>query len=113
MHPEPGHGCQPRLQLTELARVDAGLEDRLDPCSYSRRRSSELARPLAGKRRELVQEDPDVVGIPVDHVEQFFAELGQLRRRGTARLGDPIGADHHLVHHPVVDSGENSSLEPM
>src|ERR1035437_4835449 len=106
VHPEPSHGGQPRLQLTELARVDAGLEDRLDPFLVLAAALAELRRPLAGERRELVQEYPDVIRVAVDHVEQFLTKHGQLQRRRAARLGDAISTEHHLVHHPVVDCGE-------
>ena len=33
-------------------------------------------------------------------------------RRRPARLGDSIGAEHHLVHHPIVDRGEELLLRP-
>ena len=66
--------------------------------------------PLAGECRELVQEHPDVVGVPVDHVEQLVAEHGELLRRRTAGLGDAVGAEQHVVHHPVVDGGEELLL---
>ena len=53
-----------------------------------------------------------MIGVAVDDVEQLVAQHGQLRRRRPARLGDPIGAEHHLVHHPVVDGGEELLLRP-
>ena len=110
MHAEPRHGGQPRVEVAELACVDAGLEDRLDPSLVLAAPLAELLGPFAGERGELVQEDPDVVGVAVDHVEQLVAEHGQLLRRRAARLGDAVGADHHLVHHPVVDGGEQLLL---
>ena len=51
-----------------------------------------------------------MIGIAVDDVEQLVAQHGQLRRRRPARLGDAIGAEHHLVHHPIVDRGEELLL---
>ena len=108
--PEPCHGRQPRLQLAELARIDAGLQDRLDPSLVLAAPHTELRGAFAGERRELVQEDPDVIRIAVDHVEQLFTQHGQLLRRRTARLGDAIGAQHHLVHHSVVDGSEQLLL---
>ncbi len=53
-----------------------------------------------------------MIGVAVDDVEQLVAEHGQLGRRRPARLGHPVGADHHLVHHPVVDGGEQLLLRP-
>ena len=80
--------------------------------SYSRRRTRNVLGPLGGERRELVEEDPDVVGVAVDHVEQLVAQHRQLRGRRAARLGHPVGAEQHLVHHPVVDGGEQLLLRP-
>ena len=79
--------------LAELAGVDSGLQDRLHPPLVLPAPLSELLGPLAGQRRELVQEDPDVIGVAVDDVEQLVAEHGQLlatasrppRRRGRRR----------------------------
>ena len=110
MHAQPRHGRQPRVQLPELPRVNAGLQDRLDPSLVLTAPHPELGGPFARKRREFVQEDPDVIRIAVNHVEQLFTEQGQLRRRGTSRLSDPIGAQHHLVHHSVVDGSEQLLL---
>ena len=110
VHPEPRHGGQPRLQFTELARVDARLEHRLDPPLVAAAPLAELLGAVAGECRELVQEDPDVIRVAVDHVEQLLTEHGQLLRRRAARLGHTIGAEHHLVHHPVVDGGEQLLL---
>ena len=93
-------------QVAELAGIDAGLQDRLDPSLVLASTLAELRGPFAGECRELVQEDPDVIGVAVDHVEQLLAEHGQLLRRGAAGLGDPVGSEHHLVHHPVVDGGQ-------
>ena len=80
--------------------------------SYSRRRVAELLGAFAGERGELVEEDPDVVRIAVDDVEQLVAEHRELRRRRPARLGDAVGAEHHLVHDAVVDRGEELLLRP-
>ena len=110
VHAQPGQGGQPRVERAELARVDAGPEDRLDPALVLASPALELLGPLAGERRELVQEDPDVVGVAMDDVQQLVAEHGQLLRRRAARLGDPVGAEHHLVHHPVVDGDEERFL---
>ena len=71
---------------------------------------AELLGPFGGERRELVEEDPHVIGIAVDDVEQLVAQHGQLRRRRPARRGDAIRAEHHLVHHPIVDRGEELLL---
>ena len=101
---------QPRVEVAELARLDAGPQDRLDPPLVARAPLAELLGAFAGERRELVQEDPDVIRVAVDHVEQLVAEHGQLRRRRAAGLGDAVGAEHHLVHHPVVDGGEQLLL---
>ena len=51
-----------------------------------------------------------MIGVAVDDVEQLVAEHRQLLRRRTARLGDAIRAEHHLVHHPIVDGGEELFL---
>ena len=110
MHPEPRHRGQPRLHRSELARVDAGLEDGLDPLLVLAATLAELGGTLAGEGRELVEEDPDVIRVAVDHVEQFVTEHGQLLRRGPTGLGDAVGPEHHLVHHPVVDGGEKLLL---
>ena len=53
-----------------------------------------------------MQEDPDVIRVAMDHVEQLIAEHGQLLRGGTASLGDTFSTEHHLVHHPVMDGRE-------
>ena len=47
-----------------------------------------------------------MVGVAVDHVEQFVAEPGELLGRRTAGFVDSIGAAHHFVHHAVVDRDE-------
>jgi hypothetical protein len=57
-----------------------------------------------------VQEDPDVLGVAVDHVEQLVAEPGQLLGRRPTGLGHPLGAALHLVHDPVVDGREQLLL---
>ena len=46
----------------------------------------------------------------MDHVEQLVAEHRELGRRRSACGRDAIGAEHHLVHHPVVDRGEQLLL---
>ena len=110
MHPEPCHGGQSRLHGPELARVDTGLEDTFDPLLILATALAELGGTLAGEGRELVEEDPHVIGVAVDHVEQLVTEHGQLLRRGTTGPGDAVGPEHHLVHHPVVDRGEKLLL---
>ena len=110
MHAEPRERGEPRVDVTELARVDAGLQDRLDPALVLAPAHTELLGAFGGERGELVEEDPDVIGIAVDDVEQLVAEHGQLGRRRPARVGDAIGAEHHLVHHPIVDRGEELFL---
>ena len=110
MHAEPGTGGQPRVDVSELARVDPGSEDRLDLSFVLPPPAAELVDSAAGKRMELVQEDPDVIGVAMDHVEELVAEHGQLHRRRTAGLGYAPGAGDDLVHHPVVDGGEELLL---
>ena len=36
--------------------------------------------------------------------------MASCSRRRAARLGDAVGAEHDLVHHPVVDGGEELLL---
>ena len=110
VHPQPGHGRQPGLQITELSGFDSGLQDVLDPALVGAAALAELSRTVAGQRRELVQEHPHVVRVAVDDVEQLVAEHGQLLRRRPACRGDAVCAQHHLVHHPVVDGGEELLL---
>ena len=110
MHAEPRHGGQPGVEVTELARLDARLQDGLHPLLVGTAALTELLGPFAGERRELVQEDPDVIGVAVDDVEQLLAEHGELPRRRTTCLRDTIGTEHHLVHHTVVDGGEQILL---
>ena len=91
--------------------VDAGLQDRLDPSLVLPPAHAELLGAFGGERGELVEEHPHVIGIAVDDVEQLVAEHRQLRRRRCRRrLGDAIGAEHHLVHHAIVDRGEELFL---
>ena len=90
--------------------VDPGLQDRLDPSLVLPPAHAELLGAFVGERRELVEEDPDVIGIAVDDVEQLVAQHGQLLGRRPARVGDAIRAEHHLVHHPIVDRGEELFL---
>ena len=110
MHAEPRHGGQPGLHGTEFARVDAGLQDPLNPLFVGATAQAELLGPLAGERREFVQEDPDVVRVAMDDIEEFLAQHGQLPRRRASRLRHSIRAEHHLVHHPVVNGGEQILL---
>ncbi len=110
MHAEPRERGEPRVDVAELARVDAGLQDRLDPALVLAPAHAELLGALGGERRELVEEDPDVIGIAVDDVEQLVAEHRELRGRRPARGGDAIRAEHHLVHHAIVDRGEELLL---
>ena len=110
VHAEPREGGEPRVDVAELSRVDAGLQDRLDPPLVLAPPHAELLGAFARERGELVEEDPDVIGIAVDDVEQLVAEHRQLLRRRPARLRDAIGAEHHLVHHPIVDRGEELFL---
>ena len=113
MHTQPRHGRQPRVQLTELPRVNAGLQDRLDPSLVLTAPHPELGGAFARKRREFVQEDPDVIRIAVNHVEQLFTQQGQLRRRGTSRLSDPIAPSITSSITRSWMATSNSSLEPM
>ena len=110
MHAEPRHGGQPGLHGTELARLDAGLQDRLDPLLVGPAALAELFGPLPRERRELVQEDPDVVRVAMDDIEQLLAQHGELLRRRATRLGHTVRTEHHLVHHPVVNGGEQILL---
>ena len=92
-----------RLQFTELARVDPGLENRLDPSLVLAAAPAERRGALAGEGGELVQEDPDVVRVAVDDVEQLVAQHGQLLRGRPSGLRHAFGTEHHFVHHPVMD----------
>ena len=78
-------------------------EHRFDPSLVLAAAAAERGGALAGERRELVQEDPDVVRVAVDDVEQLVAEHGQLLRGRPAGLRHAVGAEHHFVHHPVMD----------
>src|SRR5437763_10070091 len=78
VHAEPRPRRQPRVQVAELARVEPGLEDGLDLSLVLPAPHAEPVGTFAGERRELVQEDPDVIRVAVDHVEQLLAEHGQL-----------------------------------
>ena len=100
------------VDVTELAGIDAGLQHRLDPVLVLAPAHAELLGAFGGERRELVEEDPHVIGIAVDDVEQLVAQHGQLRRRRPASRGNPIRAEHHFVHHPIVDRGEELLLRP-
>ena len=59
----------------------ARLEDPLDPPFVLPPPLSELLGVLAGEGWELVQEDPHVIGVADDDIEQFLAQHGQLVRR--------------------------------
>ena len=106
MHAEPRERGEPRVDVAELAGVDAVLQDRLDASFVLAPPLTELLGANVGERGELVEEDPDVIGVAVDHVEQLVAEHRQPRRGRTARLRDARRAAHDLVHHPIVDGGE-------
>ena len=110
MHAEPGPGHQPGVDVAELAGLDAGAQDGLDPALVLAAPQAELLGPGAGEGGELVQEDPHVIGVAVDDVEQLVAQHGQLLRRRPARIGHPVGAEHDLVHDPVVDGGQQLLL---
>ncbi len=71
---------------------------------------AELLGPGTGQSGELVQEDPHVIGVSVDHVEQLVTQHGELLGGRPAGIGDAVGAEHDLVHHPVVDGGEQLLL---
>ena len=73
------------MHVAELAGVDAGLQDRLDPALVFAPAHTEPLGALAGERRELVQEHPHVVGVAVDDVEELVAEHRELFRRRPAR----------------------------
>ncbi len=100
--------------VTELARLDAGLEDGLDPALVRAAPLAELLGPLAGERRELVQEHPDVIRVAVDHVEQLLAEHGQLlptASRRPRRRGRRPTITSSITRSWMAAS--SSSLEPM
>src|SRR5947209_14197374 len=78
VHAEPGPGRQPRVDVAELARLHAGLEDGLDLSFVLAPPTPELVGALAAESVELVEDDPDVIGLAVDHVEQLLAEHGEL-----------------------------------
>ncbi len=80
VHPEPRHGRQPWLDLAEFSRFDACPEDGLDPPFEFATALPELLGALAGQRRELVQEDPHMVGIAGDDLEQLISQQRQLLR---------------------------------
>src|SRR3546814_7356173 len=82
VHPEPGEGGEPRVDVAELACVDAVAQHLLHPALVLAAPHPELLRPLAGEGRELVQEHPHVVGVAVDDLrsEEHTSELQQLMR---------------------------------
>ena len=51
-----------------------------------------------------------MIRVATDDVEQLVAEHGEPRRRRTTGLGDATGTEHHLVHHAIVDRGEELFL---
>ena len=110
VHAEPGVRRQPGVDVTELAGLDSGAEHRLHPPLVRPASDAELRGPGTGQSGELVQEHPDVVRVAVNHIEQLVAEHGQLLRRPSARRGHPVGAEHDLVHHAVVDGREQLLL---
>ena len=81
MHAEPRERGEARVDVAELAGVDAVLQDRLDAALVLAPPDAELFGAFVGERGELVQEDPHVIGVAVDDVEQFVAEHGEARRR--------------------------------
>jgi hypothetical protein len=112
VHAEPGERGQPRIEVAEGAGVDPVGQDGLD-------RSLELPPPLLEprgpfprQRRELVQDDPGVVGVAGDDVKQRVPEHRQLLRRRAAGLVDRLGTLDQVVHHEVVDGGEQLLLRP-
>ena len=112
MHSEPGERGQPRLDVTELTGIDSGLQDRLDGLLEHPATPSKLLSPLARQRRKLVQEDPDVVGVAGDHVQQLVSQHRQLLGGRTSDGGDAVSACQDLVHHAIVDRGEQLFLRP-
>ena len=58
VHAEPRACGEPRVDVAELAGVDAGPQDRLDPALVLAPAHAELLGALVGERRELVEEDP-------------------------------------------------------
>jgi hypothetical protein len=81
VHAEPRPRRQPGVDGAELSRVDAGAQDPLDPALVVAPAVAELLGAVGRQRGEFVQEDPDVIGIAVDHVEQLLTEHRQLRGR--------------------------------
>src|SRR5437764_4161103 len=58
VHAEPRPCREPRVEVTEFAGVDAGLEDGLDAALVLAAPHAKPFGAFAGERRELVQEDP-------------------------------------------------------
>ncbi len=110
VHTQPGAGDQPGVEVAELARRHAGAQHVLDPALVVLSPLAELLGPVAGEGGKLVQEDPDVVGIAMDDVDQLVTEHGQLLRWRPARLGHPVRAEYDLVHDAVVDGGQQLLL---
>ncbi len=103
VHTEPGQGGEPRLQIAEVAGVNTALEDRLDLLLVLPAPLAELSCVFTGEGRELVQENPDMVRVAMDHVQELDSQHRQLLRRRSPRFCNAIRTEHHLVHHPVVD----------
>ena len=108
--PSHASAVEPRVEVTELAGIDSGLQDVFDPLLVLPAAAAELFGPFGSERGELVEEDPDVIGIAVDDVEQLVTKHRELRRRCSPGRGNAVRADHHFVHHPIVDRGEEFFL---
>jgi hypothetical protein len=78
VHSEPRPGRQPRIDLAELTGLRAAAQDVFDPSFVVTATAAEALGPCSCERRKLVQEDPHVVRVAVDDVEQFAAEQGEL-----------------------------------
>ena len=114
VHAEPRERGEPRVDVAELAGVDAGLQDRLDPALVLAPAHAELLGALGGERGELVEEHPHVIGIAVDDVEQLVAE----HRRAAPTASPPALGDASA---PSITSSitrswiaaRSSSFDPM
>ncbi len=114
MHPQPRPCRQPGVEIPELPGFHTGSQHRFDPCLVLPAPLTELLGTLTGESRELVEEDPDVVGKAVDHVEQFVPVIGQLHGRRPPRLGDALA--RRAITSSMTWSwiaARSSSLEPM
>ena len=133
VHAEPGQRSQPRIDVTELSGVDPSLDDGLHASLVLASPHAELVGPLARQRRELVQEDPDVVRVAMDDVEYSAAlstsvsitntgsgrnpeahhedrELRNLIREAVSRLGEKAGAMFALRYFEGFDNGEIAQI---